>query len=271
MTPEEYKWTINLVRDRYHQFKLSFEQAEKIFEFEKTLDLHSTKYFFSTWEEEDFILDNFRKILNEKQLKKFIGRQKQNIRRHEQHLTEGDKEQEKYIKYYNELIDFYEQRIVPEFLKEKIHIDIAISIESKAKVEFLKQEYKKYLDEQKLNILTSHYRHNKLFSPNQLEVKLLMHKLECIIPIYFSFKNHIDKPTKAVANFLIKKYHYIPTRLENFFKLKQQEYSSAIEEIKSKHIGEIKGWHTTITETELQQIENQIMQVVLMDKEKYGC
>lgn len=72
MTPEEYKWTINLVRDRYHQFKLSFEQAEKIYEFEKIKDLHSNKYFFSTWEEEDFTLDNFQKILDDKHLKNLL-------------------------------------------------------------------------------------------------------------------------------------------------------------------------------------------------------
>lgn len=98
--------------------------------------------------------------------------------------------------------------------------------------------------------MTSHYRHNKLFAPNQLEAKLLMLKLECIIPRYSAFKNYIDKSTKAVADFLLEKYHYIPKRLEIFFKAKQEEYSKTIEEIRTKHIGEIKGWHVTITETD---------------------
>jgi hypothetical protein len=47
MTSEDYKQTINFVRDRYHQFKLSFEQAEKVYDFEKVNDLPSEKYFFS--------------------------------------------------------------------------------------------------------------------------------------------------------------------------------------------------------------------------------
>ena len=90
MTPEEYKWTIDLTKDRYYQFRLTFEQAEKVYQFEQEKDLYSEEYYFSAWEEYDYILDNFRKILNDKQFKKFIGWHKDNIKRHEEFLIEND-------------------------------------------------------------------------------------------------------------------------------------------------------------------------------------
>ena len=270
MKSEENKNAINFVRQRYHQLNLSIEQAEKVYQFEKLKDIHLTKYSFSTWEEEDFMLDNFQKILDEKQLKKITAWQNKNRQLHEQDLRESDKEEEKYLNYTRALIHFYEETVMPEFLKQKRHVDIAISID-KPKVDFLKQEYKKYLDAQKLNIVTSHYRHNKLFAPNKLQVNLLIHKVKHIIPGYAGFKNHIDKPTKAIADFLIKKYDFIPQQLETFFNSKQKEYSKTIEELRSKYIGETKGGSVTITETEKDKHKNQIMQVILMDKQKYGC
>ena len=204
-------------------------------------------------------------------MKKFTAWQKKNIERHEQHLIDTGKEQENYINYYNELIRFNEQEFLPEFLKQKRFIDSAVNLHDKSKVDFIKEEYKKYVDNQKINILTSHYRHNRLFAPRRLQAMLLMHKLECLNPRYSSFKIYMDEPTKAVAEFLVKKFHHIPKQLENFFKTMQEKHSKYIESIKSKYIGEPKGFVFTFTESEEQQQQNQIMQIILTDKEKYGC
>lgn len=217
------------------------------------------------------MLDNFQKILDERQLKKFATWQKQNIEMHKQHLIDNDIEQEKYVAYYMEIVKFHEQKLIPEFLKEKRSIDVAVNLHDKPKVDFLKQEYQKYLNNQKLDILISHYRHNRLFAPKRLEALLLMHQLECLTPRYSSFKLHMDEPTQIVAEFLIRKFHYLPKQLEGFFKSKQEEYSSYIENIKSKYLGESKGFTVTVTETDEQQKENQIMQIILIDKAKYSC
>ena len=272
MTPEEYKWTINLVKDKHFRFNLTFEQAEKVYQFEQEKDLYSEEYYFSVWEDYDYVLDNFRIILNDKQFKKFVGWHKDNIKRHEEFLIESDKEQTKYIDYHNELIDFYEQIYVPDFYKENFLIQsVSLSVKSKSKVSFLKHEYKSFLDSQKIGFVSSHYRDNKLFKPNELKATLLRHKLSYIVPRFFFLKIKMDEPTKAIAKFLLDTFHYIPQQYEDFFKRKDEELSLLAEELRIKHIGEIKGWHKTITETEQQRKENQIMQVILMDREKYGC
>lgn len=271
MTPEEYKWTINLVRDRHHQFKLTFEQAEKVYLFEKEKDLYSNEYFFSTWEEYDYMLDNFQKILIGKQLKKFSAWLKEAIKRHEEFLIESDNEQAKFIDYQSELLKFYEGRIFPQIFKEKFLTQSVFLSFEKSKVEFLKKEYKSFLDNQKIGILSSHYRHSRLYQPNTLKVALLQHRLNYIIPRFSFFKAKMDEPTKATANFLLNKFEPILERHQNFFKQKADELAAFSKSIQDKYIGEIKGYHITITETEEQRRENQVMQVVLIDLEKYGC
>ena len=271
MTPEEYKWTINLVKDRHDQFKLTFEQAEKVYQFEKDKDLHSSEHYFSTWEEYDYMLDNFQKILNEKQLKKFFAWLNDNIKKHEEFLIKSDREQIKYIDYYNELLKFYEQHVFLDFFKEKfLKQTISLSFE-KPKVEFLKKEYKAFLDSQKAILISSHYRHSRLYQPNTLKATLLRHRLYYIIPQFSFFKAKMDEPTKVTANFLFNKFQNILERHQDFFKRQEEEHSSFINDIQSKYIGEPKGWHITITETKEQKRENQIMQVLLLDIEKYGC
>jgi hypothetical protein len=71
MTSEEYKWTINLVKERYHLLKLSFQQAEKVYEFEKEKDFSSPKYFLSAWEEYDYMFDTFHKFSMKSSLRNF--------------------------------------------------------------------------------------------------------------------------------------------------------------------------------------------------------
>jgi len=271
MTPEEYKWTINLIKDRHHQFKLTFEQAEKVYQFEKDKDLYSNEHYFSAWEEYDYMLDNFQKILNEKQFEKFLTWHRDNIKRHEEFLIESDNEQVKYIDYQNELLKFYDEHLFPDFFKEKFLTQTGFLSFEKAKVEFLKKEYKAFLDSQKVGIISSHYRHSRLYQPNTLKVALLRHTLYYIIPNFAFFKTKMDEPTKVAANFLLNKFHSISDRHQDFFKQKAEKLSVFVKSIQEKYIGEPKGWHITVTEPEEQKRENQLMQVVLVDIEKYGC
>ena len=272
MTSEEYKWTINLVKDRYHQFKLSFKQAEKVYHFEQEKDLHSEEYSFSVWEEYDYMLDNFQKILNEKQLKKFLTWHGDIIKRHEDYLIENDTEQIKYIDYYNELLAFYEQHFFPDFFKKEFLAQtVSLSFE-KHKVEFLRKEYKAFLDSQKIGYISSHYRHSRAFQPNKLKLTLLRHKLYYIVPHFSVFRAKMDEPTKVVADFLLNKFQYIPELHHDFFKKKEEELISFVKNTWSKYFGKDPGgWAVVGKQTEQQEKENQIMQVILMDKEKYGC
>lgn len=271
MTLEEYNCTINLVKERHYQLELTFEQAEKVYKYEQEKNLYSNEYYFSVWEEYDYLLDNFQKILNEKQFKAFLTRHNEDIKNHEQFLIDNDKEQIKYIAYHNELLEFYNQNLFPAFFKEKFLTQtVSLSFE-KAKIEFLKKEYKSFLDSQKVGFISSHYRNSRHYQPNSLQLALLRHKLNYVIPNFSLFKVKMDEPTKSVASFLLNKFQHILERHQDFFKRKEEELTFFAKSIQEKYIGELKGWHIAATETEEERKENQIMQVVLIDIEKYGC
>ena len=66
MTPEEYQWHINSVKDRNHALNLTFEQTEQVYKYERDKHTYSEKHYFSVWEELDYELTSFKKTLNEK-------------------------------------------------------------------------------------------------------------------------------------------------------------------------------------------------------------
>ena len=267
MTPEEYTWTINLVKDRNQYLHLSYEQAEKIYEFEKMRDQQSGDNFFSAWEEFDFTQDTYQKILNEKQFKNYIKYHRENIKRYEQHLIESDIKLVTSIQYHEALIDFYKTKYIPGFYEEKFLFDTIILSEHQAKISFIKEEYKISLAHERTKQISTHYRYNRLFRPYELKVAMLRHQLLEIVPNYSFFKTTFGKPMQATADFLLEKFRHIPGYHSKFFETKRKELETFSKRIQKKYLGDPKGWHT-ITRTELQIKDQQIMQVILLSPER---
>lgn len=209
MSQEEYNWEVNLVKDRYDYLDLTFQQAERVNIHEKDKMLYSDKHLFSTWEEWDFDRTVFEKILDSKRFELFLQEQERVKEEHVSWLVQTDNEKLSEISYYNELIRYFTEEFIPYFFKEEIGIRFSGIFSDKSKIDFLKEEYKRYLNDGKKGILVAHFRHNRHFKPNELNLSLLKHKLDYIIPNYDYFKRSMDKPTKAVAAFLEKEFKYI--------------------------------------------------------------
>jgi hypothetical protein len=271
MTPEEYQWHINLVKDRHHALNLTFEQAEKVYKYEQDKDTYSEKHYFSTWEEWDYELSAFKEILNEEQFKNYETFLNESIRRYEQNLIELDNEKTNEIAYHEEQIKFYETQFLPDFFKDPF-LRFGLLLNDKAKIEYLRTEYKRFLNDTKKEILTSHFRHNRTFKPNELKVALLRHKLSYFFPDYSYFKHQMDEPTKAVAHFLNSKLRYLPDNIEELLTRKFSELKDFNEKIFKKYYSDTRGWHVVIGQsTEEEEKEYRVMTLLLLDEEKYGC
>lgn len=268
MDEDEYIWTINLIKDRYQHLQLSFEQAEQVHEYEEMLRQQSGGNFFSAWEEFDFTQDSFQKILNEKQFKSFIKQHKKNMQLYEERLIESDAGLLNSIEYHKALIDFYKTKHIPDFYEEKFLFAHIILSEHLAKISFIKQEYKIFLDSEKIKQISSHYRHNRLFKPNELQVSMLRHQLLEIVPNYLYFKAIADKPIQTTAEFLIEKFCAIPGRHMKFFERKEKELEVFSKKMRQKYFSDIKGWHTTIQDTYEPISDRQIMQLILLSPEQ---
>lgn len=271
MTPEEYQLLVNFVKDRYHTLNLTFEQAEKVYKYEQEKDTYSDKYFFSAWEEWDYELSAFRQILNDEQFNSYENFLNENIQRYEQGLIEQDSEKLKEIACYEEQINFYEAYFLPDFFKDPF-LRFSWLLNDKAKIEYLRTEYKLFLNDTKKEILTSHFRHNRTFKPNELKVALLRHKLTCLFPDYRHFKYQMDEPTKAVARFFITKHRYLPDNIEKLLARKFKELRDFNEAIFKKYYSDTRGWHAVVgKQADEEEKESRVMTLLLLDEGKYGC
>lgn len=275
MDPEEYNWHIKLVKDRYQYLNLTFEQAEMVYTHEQNKLVYSDKHFFSNWEEWDYDLTTFRNILDKKQLQIFVAGHNENIKLYEKSLIEHDKPREIDINYNQELLDFYENNFLPDFFKKKDELTILRPLSELTKIEYLKKEYKKFLAETKKSLLTFHFRFNRSFKPNVLELELLRHKLMYIIPNYLYFKQEMDKPTKAISEYLENKFQYLIDTEEEIISEKFHELKRFNQKCFEKYYGKpsIADMYF-IKAPELTSAEERTfntMTVLLLDEEKYGC
>lgn len=272
MTPEDYQWSVKLVQDRYRNLNLTYEQAEQVYKYELDRDTFSETAFFSAWEAWDHEITAFREILNNEQLKTYETILKENIQRHEQSLVEKDKEKTNVIAYNQELVNFYETQFLPDFFKDPMLLRLSWTSSDRAKVSYLRTEYKLFLDNTKKAILTNHFRHYRAFKPNELKASLLRHKLSYILPDYISFKQQMDEPTKAVVQYLKIKLPYLPCEAEKMLTRKLSELKAFNEANSKKFYGEISSWHVAARQlTAEEQREDHFMTLVLLDNKKYGC
>lgn len=269
MTPEEYQRQINLVKDRHHALDLTFEQAEKIFKYEQDKDTYSAKHIFSEWEEWDYELTTFKEILNAKQFNNYENFLKETIHRYEKCLIEQDNKGGKDIAYYEEYINFYETQFLPDFFKDP-YLRLGILSAEKTKIEYLRAEYKRFLNDTKKELLVIHFRHNRIFKPNELKVTLLRHKLSYIFPNYSYFKPQMDKPTKAIAYYLSSQLRYLPDHIEELLTKKFGELKNFNERIFNKYYSNT-AWQVVFgKQTAEEEEEYRRMALLLLDEEKYG-
>jgi hypothetical protein len=271
MTRDEYKWNINLVKDRHPTLNLTFEQAEKVYRYEQEKDIYSDKHYFSVWEEWDYELTTFKEILNDEQFSAYEIFLNENIQRYRQSLIEQDNENSNEIAYHESLINYYETQFLPDFFKDPF-LRFGWLLDDKAKIEYLRTEYKRFLNDAKKEILTNHFRQYRSFKPNELKVSLLRHRLSCVFPNYSYFKIKMDEPTKAVAHFINTKLHYLPDNVEELLIRKFKELKDFNEANFKKYYSDTGGWHVIGgQQTDEEKKENRTMTLLLLDEGKYGC
>ncbi len=272
MDAEEYKWRVNLDKSRLEYLNLTFEQAEKVYAHEEEKRIASEHHFFSDWEEWDYDLSMFREILDAAQFERFERRHIENIRRYEKALVDGDKPNTVDIAYTRDIQDFYEQRLLPAFQKNKYGQPFLGASMEGAKVDYLRKEHQKFLQEQKKKMLTQHFRHYRSFKPNALALSLQKHKLRCTFPDYPYFKHYMDAPTKAVATYLESRFQNLTDDVTRTIAEKFEELANFTNDRFEKHYGKISLADTyVVTVPPLGETERAIqntMTILLLDQEK---
>ncbi|HEX8332090.1 MAG TPA: hypothetical protein VF622_05680 [Segetibacter sp.] len=270
MWSEENKWDIEVIKRRFqneYEVAISFKQAELIYKQENHVS--STKHYFSVWEEADFELSYLEEILDSSQLKRFSDFKKEGVKRFEEGLLEQDKDIVPQLNVSKDVFTYYKEKLLPS-LFDDYNLFLFGDFE-RSKINYLKAEYKKYLENRKKEIYLGHFRNSRTFQPNLLKLSLLNHQLSCLFPDYYLFQEHMDEPTKFIRNYLIDKLKYYSYSIDKKLKAILQEFRDFNVEVGKRHLGEVRGWHTEYTPSEEQEKEYRLMCMVLLDQNQYGC
>lgn len=269
MSEEEYKYHINLTQSRYQHLNLSFEQAEKVFKFENEKDSY-IGLEYSTWEEWDFELTFFSAILSSEQLKNYENDIFEVKGRYIERLKEDDKSSIKDIEYYQRLIEFYENQFLPDLLKTPYIPMRKWLFDDESKVDYICEEYRKFLSNEKSSLLTYHFRHYRSYKPNKLKATLLEHKLLYLFPDYKLFSKEMDTPTKAVGLYFFDKLEYIPDYIDKVLNEKYNALNKFQKSIRQEK--QNTGWlvHFESNTKDEDRVRYTNMNLLLLDREKYG-
>lgn len=272
MSTEEYKWNIELVMERYSVLKLKFLQAEEVYRYERENRDLSNKFYFSFWEERDFESTTFRAILNDVQFSIYENSVKEAVLFHERSLIEADQKKANEILYEEEKIAFYETQLLPRLFEDDF-LGSAWLLNEKWNVKYLKSQYKQFLNDKKMQILTNHFRHSRTFQPNHLKLYLLQHKADYVLPNYESFRLNVNAATRKIVEDLKPIASQFPLETEKLITGKFRELREFYEENFKKCYGKMNiDWHVNSSPlTEREGKENLAICLLLLDKKRYGC
>jgi hypothetical protein len=268
---DEEQWLIGSVKTRYG-LNLSTEQAEKIYQYEqvKNFPLPNFEPYFTFWEEMDFELSTFEKILNADQLEIYKNYKSTELKRHEESLIEQDKEYLKKLDYYKELLSYHINTLLPT-LNEDISLTMLTAISGETtKVEYLRACYKEFLTRTKKEAVISHFRNYRHFSPNRLESTLLEHGISYQWPRYAYFKHKADDVTKSIIEYIksksIDRLDLLNDNIKNILK-KSGEYNQTVFE---KYYGKPDGSTIFVRFSEEENKESLALSLLLFDRDAYG-
>lgn len=260
---------IELIQHRFHQFKLTSGQALRIYYHEEEKSIYESGFLFSPWEELDHDLHFFRSILNKEQFLVYEQELKKKMLLHENNLVAEDNNKEKEIAYYLELLKYYTTTLLPSLTDIKVFPFFSLIFSNRSKFDYLKTEYKKFVQYSRKDLLVYHFRNYRQFMPNQLKVSLLKHSLHFYFPDYPAFYHQMDAPTKSMAQY----FEAIVCRLDkdSLQAIKDIFYQLDIfsNNINEKYLEEQRGWHVDIKQSEEQTTLNCLMAVLLIDKDLY--
>ena len=266
--PHEDDWEIEAIRARFktlNDIELTKDQAELIHIYEQEKNSGSSKYYFSTWEKLDYEEAKLKEILTSSQFESYLSERPRQLKQIEESMIEYDNQYLPQLNAAIERLDYYKNTFVPSLCKD-LMLFYPVFRSEKEKVDFLKSEYKKFLIDKKKQILVEHFRRSKTFQPILLKLNLLLYEEMYLLPDYLSFKESMDKGTKAVADFLLEKVSRISDDILDAIKQTMDELKRFDALNTAKHIGEVRGWHVPI---HIDNEKEELMFVVLFDAKTY--
>jgi hypothetical protein len=256
---------IESVKIRFDKLKLSDDQAENILLFEAEQSGLPPGNYLYPWEQDDYELDVFERILDKKQMQEWLKTKSHEITQRIDHYNKINEERKQFILVQEKSNEWLDNHLRSTAFKNEFLNYRVILGDSKVKIEFLTAEYQLALKVHKTAIIKRHYREYKRYAPAILQLEMLKHAADAIFPSYSLFSDYADTETIAIADTLIGKYSFIAERHQKYFDSAKNEFANYYKKIKKKHVVEKKGgWYYNINTSAENQLKEKVFPILLI-------
>lgn len=272
MSPEEFDWHLKLIQERYARSTLSQKQAEKVWEFENPPFIIPQKHYFSSWEELDYELYVFKKILTQKQFSLYKKDHEIRVRNLEKSYKKGDANYVKQVEYQQAFLEYSRTHFWPDLYNDYFLFRSSEFQWYHLEINYLKAAYKNYLQNLRIELLSQHFREFRQTQPTLLALTMLRYESYHLWPDFFSLEPTLNEPGKSAANYLIQKKIRFPDETENLIAKKIADLQKFTAAQNKKYFKDQGGWMITIGENwdEFEKRKQIIMPLLLADKNEYG-
>lgn len=263
-------WEVSQLRERYAWLGLTPEQALTVYSMEAQdmRPLTDKREYFSFWEQQDYDLDRWKALLDDRQMKLYEVHQAEQEQQHIAFLVERDVERAKEIPLRVEWVEWLRAEFVPGFQARAMQQYLFFHLEQE-KQKYLRKEYRAFCTRRRQVALVNHYRQSKRWQPISLQEALLQQEEMEILPNFTFFEEDTDVGVRGVMDFLFSKYRHV---VPNWAEFLEKEFAARAEqyrEMRKKHFGEevrTGGWSTYIyPRTERSDAEVGWMTYLLME------
>lgn len=192
--------------EKYEFLGFSEEQKTLILKFEKFHNSYLDRNSLSIWERWDWEEVYFSDILDDVQRDMYLNKVSLDKAVYVEELKLGDRNKEAAVVVAEEYLTDLKNNIKEWFINSLDLGFLKLFVANQHRITFLKEEYKRYLDSQRQDILLNHMRWNKAYCPNELKAALINNERSYVLPDYYSFKEKMGTDVKAVVEILEKRF-----------------------------------------------------------------
>ncbi len=255
------------VLEKYDFLSFSDEQKSLVVKYEKLKSTSSFKNALSNWEEWNLEEIYFSDILDKFRWEMYLNKVSEDKAAFAEELKLGDNNLNASLLVAEELLWDLKKNIKEWFVESIDSHFLRNFVGNEHRIAFLKEEYRRYIEEQREEILLNHMRWSRAYCPNELKIALLNNERNYVLPDYYSFKEKMSPDVKAVAEIVEKRFRGAqPDALDRILIYMEHLLGPSVE---NSYVNEELKADAYFVETRTSRLDK-LMSALLVDGEFYG-
>ncbi|RYF94192.1 MAG: hypothetical protein EOO00_05570 [Chitinophagaceae bacterium] len=232
---EELKWHLDYLKERYEYLNLNDTQAAKVYTFESERDAPGVFVSMSELEELDCEWTVFRSILSDEQFGLFEQELDKRRESHIQSLKESDVRAAIRLAQQLERNKFLEQVFVPGLLQMRSQQRL-LYYDDTSRIDYLKAQYLLLMNSHRKSMYAQHFRHHRIFQPNEFNVVRLQVDAMAIWPSCHFFEKDADEPTRMLFTQVKNRINFFAQSRSDLFESEMKRLATFEKTLSDKNL-----------------------------------